>query len=79
MIRCSAMLRALVLLTPLVLLTACSNEANTELHFGSVSVGQQLIDLEAARKAGAISDTEFQDAKSSILRVVEEVADSIDD
>ncbi|MEM1433835.1 MAG: SHOCT domain-containing protein [Pseudomonadota bacterium] len=62
----------------LALLAACSNESNTELHFGSVSVGQQLIDLDEAHKAGAIDDAEYQAAKRSVLRMVDEVANSLD-
>lgn len=72
------MIRTSAVLTLFALLAACSNEANTELHFGAVSVGQQLIDLDSARKAGAINDAEYQTAKASILRMVDNAADSLD-
>lgn len=70
--------RLIAILALLTLTSACSNEANTEIHLGAVSVGQQLIDLTAAKSAGAITEAEYEAAKASILRMVDELSDSLE-
>ena len=60
----------LVGLSAMTLLTGC---LSIQLGGGmttkpqSVSVGQQLIDLQKAKDAGAISDAEYQAQKAKIL------------
>lgn len=37
-------------------------------HPGSVTLGQQLIDLQKAKEAGAITETEYQTHKARLLQ-----------
>ncbi len=61
---------ALIGLSALTLLTGCIG-----LHIGggsttrpeSATIGQQLIDLQKAKDAGAISDAEYQAQKAKLL------------
>ena len=59
------------LLCGLFALAGCGvgNDHET-LNLGSVSVGDQLIDLQKARDAGAISDAEFETAKGNLLELL---------
>ena len=52
-------------------LGGCVNEANNILNLGSVSLGQQLIDLKQALDEGAMTEAEYEQAKRSILAFVE--------
>ena len=51
-----------------------SNTTNTEEHpvvgqqMVAPTVGQQLIDLQKAKEAGAISDKEYQDQRAKLLQ-----------
>ena len=49
------------------LLTGCWNGGNTAVSLGDVSLGQQLIDLQAALEAQAINQEEYEDAKAGLL------------
>lgn len=40
---------------------------NNEYHYGKETIGQKLIDLENARKEGAISELEFVELKQKML------------
>lgn len=46
-----------------------------------VSVGQELLDLKAARDAGAITQEEYEEVKAKVLELVEsiEVVDKMND
>lgn len=50
-----------------LLLSGCFNDAATEIDLGSVSVGQQLIDLKKARDTNAISNSEYEESKAALL------------
>jgi hypothetical protein len=66
----NVLILALVGLSSLSLLTGC---LNLQLGGGSTSkpqtptVGQQLIDLQHAKEAGAITDAEYQAQKDKLL------------
>jgi hypothetical protein len=51
------------------LLTGCETHlgGGTSNRIEQPTVGQQLIDLQRAKEAGAISDTEYQAEKSKLL------------
>jgi hypothetical protein len=52
----------------LTVFAGCFNDPrNTSVHFGDVSVGHQLIDLQTALERGAISDEEHQQLKQAIM------------
>ena len=55
----------------LVLLTAACGNRNADLHIGDFSLGQQLIDLKAARDAGAIDSEEYEEARSRMLTMAD--------
>jgi hypothetical protein len=60
--------RASVLAALLAAAGGCWNDPrNTSVHFGDVSVGQQLIDLQTALEQGAISEMEHQQLKDAIM------------
>jgi hypothetical protein len=50
----------------LLLLGGCWNE-NSSIHFGDVSLGQQLIDLKAALDQGAVTEEEYERLKGAIM------------
>ncbi len=62
----------LVLLTGL---SGCFNENESTLSLGSVSVGQQLIDLERAKSSGAISKAEHKRLRATLLSLLDVAAD----
>lgn len=51
----------------LVLLAGCYNGDVNNIRLGDVSLGQQLIDLKSALDGGAMSQTEYDAAKASLL------------
>jgi hypothetical protein len=54
----------------MTLLTGCLNlelGGGTTTKAQSVTVGQQLIDLQKAKDAGAISDADYQSQKAKLL------------
>jgi len=53
----------------LTLLTGCETHlgGGTTNRIEQPTVGQQLIDLQKAKEAGAISDTEYQAQKAKLL------------
>ena len=72
--------RASVLALLLVLTSACVVEDNdSSLGLGSVSIGDQLIDLQKARDANAINEDEYQSAKTALLERLATDQDSDDD
>lgn len=61
---------ALIGLSAMTLLTGCLSiqlGGGTTSRPQSVSVGQQLLDLQKARDAGAITDAEYQAQKAKFL------------
>ena len=61
----------LMLATALFGLSGCGvNNSERELNLGSVSIGQQLIDLQAAHEAGALSEDELDNARTALLEAL---------
>lgn len=56
-------------LTGLLLLSGCVAAIGNRdgRHSGNATIGQQLIDLQKAKEAGAISDAEYQKEKARLL------------
>jgi hypothetical protein len=50
-----------------LLMGGCWNGGNSSYHFGDVSVGQQLIDLQAALDQGAVEPPEYERLKAAIM------------
>jgi hypothetical protein len=67
--RCAV--KALVYAMLSLLTTACWNGENHVVQFGDVSIGQQLIDLQAARDAGAMTDTEYAEVKAKLISLAD--------
>jgi hypothetical protein len=63
------------LLLAVALLAGCWNGGNTNLDLGSVSLGQQLMDLKAARDAGAIDHAEYEATRGALLEAVQRLGD----
>ena len=63
------------MLLGVVLLAGCWNGGNTNLDLGSVSLGQQLMDLKAARDAGAIDAMEYEATRRAVLEAVQRLGD----
>lgn len=57
---------------------AFANKASVHLS-RRISIGQELLDLQAARDAGAITEAEFQTLKTKIVKFVDsiEVVDAV--
>ncbi|MEX1025039.1 MAG: hypothetical protein WD226_08170 [Planctomycetota bacterium] len=62
-------------LAPLLALAGCFNSNHESIDLGSVSVGQQLIDLQRALEAGAIDVEEYARLKDAIVELADETAD----
>ena len=65
----------LAVMVAAVLLAGCWNGENVHLDLGDVSLGQQLIDLKAARDAGAIDDAEYEATRQAILAAVQRLGE----
>jgi uncharacterized protein YceK len=50
-----------------VFLSGCVAIGNHDGHHGSTTLGQQLIDLQKARDAGALSEAEYQTQRAKLL------------
>ena len=59
-----------------VALAGCWNGENVHVNMGTVSIGQQLLDLKAAADAGAMSQEEYQLTREKILSLVHGCAGS---
>ncbi len=46
---------------------ACWNGGHNEIDLGTVSLGQQLIDLKTALEVGAINGSEYERTKTTLL------------
>lgn len=60
-------LSALLLLTTVLLLNGCIAIGNRDAQRPNATLGQQLIDLQKARDAGAINDADYQIQKEKLL------------
>lgn len=60
-------MRNLFLITMLVGLAGCFNGGNSNISLGDVSLGQQLIDLQRALEAEALTEDEYEDAKAALM------------
>lgn len=58
----------------IISLGGCWNGDNDSIHLGDVSVGQQLIDLQRAREAGAIDEAEYQRLRSHFMALLLQAA-----
>jgi len=63
-------MKYLTLLTVSLLLSGCNNTDNAkEIDLGSVSLGQQMIDLKVALDQDAISNEEYAKLKEIVMSV----------
>lgn len=67
MIQISKICLAAILCTSLA---GCWNGENVHVDLGTVSIGQQLLDLKTAADAGAMSQEEYQMTREKILSLV---------
>ena len=58
---------ALALAAGLALSGCVAAIGNRDAHHGNGTLGQQLIDLQKAKEAGAISEAEYQTQKARLL------------
>jgi len=61
-----------------LLLTGCFNQAESTVDLGSVSVGQQIIDLKKARDTNSISNGEYEESKAALLHLLKNAAEGED-
>jgi len=61
-----------------VLLTGCFNQASTTVDLGSVSLGQQLMDLKKARDTNSLSNEEYEKARAALMFLLENAAEEED-
>ena len=62
-----------------LLLTGCFNQGGeSSVNLGSVSVGQQLIDLKKARDTNSISNSEYEESKAALLNLLKNSAEEED-
>ena len=60
-------------LAAMLLMSGCAGAAFNRIEFSmtrNITVGQELMDLQAAHEKGIISDSEYIEAKKDILNVV---------
>ena len=63
-------LKCLVIACAAALLSGCGNIDNAQsIRLGDVSVGQQMIDLQSALEAGAMSQSEYDQTKQTLLSI----------
>ena len=61
-----------------LLLSGCAGAAFNKLDLTvsrNITIGQELIDLQAAHEKGVLSDTEYMEAKKNILNLVDQFGD----
>jgi len=62
--------RKVLLVAIIVLFSAgCWNGENTSINLGTVSIGQQLIDLKRALDEGAMTQEEYDQTKQTLLKL----------
>lgn len=63
------MVRCCLVLFAALGLTGCWNAENISLRLGDVSLGQQLIDFQRARDAGALDEGEYRRVRTALISV----------
>jgi hypothetical protein len=63
------MAKCFVILSACLMLAACWNGGNQSIRLGDVSLGQQLIDLQAALDQGAVTTEEYERLKAALVSV----------
>lgn len=66
-----------VVVVSMVLATGCWNDRTHTIHLGDVSIGQQMIDLQAALEQGAVTQQEYEELKAALMSV-ESVCNSME-
>lgn len=66
--RIHTFLAATLVLPAMLMLNGCVAIGNRDAQQGHATLGQQLIDLQKARDAGAISEPEYQAQKAKLLQ-----------
>jgi hypothetical protein len=61
--------RTIMIAVGLMLTGGCWNGDNDTISLGSVSIGQQMIDLQAALEQDAISQAEYDRLKSALMSI----------
>lgn len=62
-------LKTLAIAITLLLVGGCWNGQNTSVNLGSVSLGQQLIDLKRALDEDAMTQEEYEKTKQTLLKL----------
>lgn len=60
-------MRPVILAACLAMLAGCFSGGNTNISLGDVSLGQQLIDLKRALDEDAITEDEYEAAKTQLM------------
>ena len=63
------MIRTALLIALIGMLSGCWNQGNKHISLGSVSIGQQMIDLQSALEAGAMTQAEYDQTKQTLLSI----------
>ena len=61
-----------------LMLGGCFNQQEVTTSLGSVSIGQQLIDLKKARDSGSLTRSEYEQSKEALLNMLLSMGD-VDD
>ena len=61
--------KTMLLAGVLCMLSGCWNGGNAHISLGSVSIGQQMMDLKTALESGAMSQAEYDETKRTLLSI----------
>ena len=61
-----------------LMLGGCFNQQEVTTSLGSVSIGQQLIDLKKARDSGSLTRSEYEQSKEALLNMLQSIGDDED-
>ena len=61
-----------------LMLGGCFNQQEVTTSLGSVSIGQQLIDLKKARDTGSLTRSEYEQSKEALLNMLQSIGDDED-
>ena len=64
-------LSGFILSISLLAMSGCWNGDVSNVSLGGVSVGQQLLDLQAAHEADALTDAEYEQARQKLLSLLD--------
>ena len=70
--------KAIAIAAGLLLVAGCWNGRNNSINLGSVSVGQQMIDLKTALEQQAITQTEYDRLRDTLMSI-DRVCDNTED